>query len=162
MCLHLKRSTGRGQDFPITLKSPHATSLLITVISNKLPDKTPSCFHSSVKATRNRRALRVRSGCQSRLSLGGTWSLSGGLPTAGDLPTAGYRNQPHLAFLDRHHQQSNTARPRCVCRDVQPSQTKLSAAFHTTRCLPFAHLDSANSLTHPRISHMLLGHMPSA
>lgn len=161
MCLHLKWSTGRGQDFPITLKSPHATSLLITIISNKLPDKNPLSFCSSVKATCKGRLLRLRSGCQSRRSLGGTRSLPGGRSPQETPPLQGTGTSLALRFWRGITSKAMPHR-RGVCRDVRPLQTKLSADFHTAHCLPFAHLDSANSLTHPRVSHALLGHAPSA
>lgn len=144
------------------LKSPHATSLLITIVSNKLPDTTSLCFHSSVKATCSWRLPRVWSGCQSLLRLRGTWSLRGA--AHGRRPPRCRAREPVSPYISG---QASPVKQRCtaeVCllwratfadqASLPPFTPPITSASPT--------LIFANSLTHPCVSHVLLGHMPSA
>lgn len=97
MCLHFQH----GQDFPTRLKSPHATSLLITSSSHKLPDKAPSGFWLLLK--------QPAAGQPAGQGPAGDLRPSGGPqhPALGDTCL-----QHHLLFWE--HCAGEAAPPRCV------------------------------------------------
>lgn len=127
------------------------------------PTKTPCVFAARLKPPATGDSRVCGAGARAGASLRGTRSLPGGCSPQETPRLQGTGTSLTLRVWTGI---TSKAMPHCwgVCCDARPLQTKLSADFHTTHCLPFAHLDSANSLHVPAFLTRFWGthHQPEA